>query len=73
MLTIAETLNYANVQMAAEALYGFDANVTPGMEPGQKFTYPIDPAILTTGNRHASPNQRGQRHLAFRTANYMNR
>lgn len=29
MPTIADTLKYANLQMAAEALYGFDANVKP--------------------------------------------
>jgi len=33
MPTIADTLKYANLQMAAEALYGFDANPTPGNPP----------------------------------------
>lgn len=54
MPTIAETLKYANLQMAAEALYGFDANATPNQQPGALFTNPITATILTTGNRHAS-------------------
>jgi hypothetical protein len=34
MPSIAEYLKYANLQMAAEALFGFDANITPNMTPG---------------------------------------
>jgi len=32
--TIAEMLKYANLQMAAEALYGFYAKKTPNQDPG---------------------------------------
>lgn len=52
--TVADTLKYANLQMAAEALYRFDANTTPDQTPGQPYVGAIDPAFLTTGNRHAS-------------------
>ena len=34
MPTITDYLKYANLQMAAEALYGFDANVVPNSTPG---------------------------------------
>ena len=59
MPTIAEYLKYANLQMAAEALYGFDANQNPGIAPWTKLDTSngpraIDPSWLTTGNRHAS-------------------
>ena len=54
MPSIAETLKYANLQMAAEALYRFDANTTPDQTPGQPYVGTIDPAFLTDGNRHAS-------------------
>ena len=55
MPTIADTLKYANLQMAAEALYGFDANVTPNQTPGEKRSnIPLSVENLTTGNRHAS-------------------
>lgn len=55
MPTIAETLKYANLQMAAEALYGFDATVTPFQTPGEKLSgIPLTIENLTTGNRHAS-------------------
>lgn len=55
MPTIADYLKYANLQMASEALYGFDANA-PGV-------------ILIPGNRRSevdlTSNQRGQSHLTF--------
>jgi len=36
MPTITDYLKYANLQMAAEALYGFDANQNPGIAPWTK-------------------------------------
>ncbi len=36
MPSITEYLKYANLQMAAEALYGFDANVNPSLAPKEK-------------------------------------
>ena len=54
MPTIAETLKFANLQMAAEALYDYDAYEDPLQTPGQTYSGIINPAILTTGNRHAS-------------------
>ena len=59
MPTIADYLKYANLQMAAEALYGFDANQNPGIAPWTKLDISngpraIDPNWLKTGNRHAS-------------------
>ena len=32
--TVAETLKYANLQMAAEALYDFNAKLDPNRSPG---------------------------------------
>jgi hypothetical protein len=53
--TIAETLKFANLQMAAEALYDYDANVTGvTLSPGAKFDGVILDRFLTSGNRHAS-------------------
>ncbi|MBL8422569.1 MAG: hypothetical protein JNK06_03535, partial [Candidatus Accumulibacter phosphatis] len=53
--TISETLRYANLQMAAEALYRFDANETPLQAPAEKRNdIPLTVENLTTGNRHAS-------------------
>ncbi|MEC5387914.1 hypothetical protein VVD49_19430 [Uliginosibacterium sp. H3] len=54
-LSIAETLKYANLQMAAEALYDSDATV-PGvvLMPGKPFAGSIDPKVLMTGNEHTS-------------------
>ncbi|MBL8489104.1 MAG: hypothetical protein JNK22_18720, partial [Rhodocyclaceae bacterium] len=53
--TVVETLKFANLQMAAEALYTFNAT-PPGtvLTPGAKFTDPLTADILTTGNLHAS-------------------
>lgn len=56
MPTIAEYLKFANLQMAAEALYNFNAT-PPGTNliPGDKRTNEqITIANLTTGNLHAS-------------------
>ncbi|MCK6404725.1 MAG: hypothetical protein L6Q60_01785 [Rhodocyclaceae bacterium] len=58
--TIAEMLKYANLQMAAEALYNFRAKRTPDQAPGDltsesgHFSGEIDLAWLTLGNEHAS-------------------
>ena len=58
--TIAEMLKYANLQMAAEALYNFRAKRTPDQDPGDltsdtgHFSGPINPTWLTLGNEHAT-------------------
>ncbi|TXI81051.1 MAG: hypothetical protein E6Q44_05380 [Flavobacteriales bacterium] len=58
--TIAEMLKYANLQMAAEALYDFRAKRTPNQNPGNlssdegHFKGAIPTEFLTTGNEHAS-------------------
>jgi hypothetical protein len=59
--TIAEMLKFANLQMAAEALYTFKTYENGTLAPGEISTsvghYPasvIDPKILTDGNRFAS-------------------
>lgn len=55
-LTISDYLKFANLQMAAEALYGFNA-VTNGLTltPGDiRQNVAVDAANLTTGNLHAS-------------------
>ena len=60
MPTIAEYLKLANLQMAAEALFGYEAvsadpnQPPPSLEPGKPRVGAIDPAWLTTGNLHAS-------------------
>ena len=53
---IAEMLKYADLQMAAEALYSFNTKkLDPAsLIPGDHYAGPIDPAVLTTGNEHAS-------------------
>lgn len=55
-LDIQSAYKYVNLQMAAEALYGFDANdKNKVLQPGQTSPFPsIDVNTLTTGNRHAS-------------------
>ncbi|MBK6906213.1 MAG: hypothetical protein IPH08_03430 [Rhodocyclaceae bacterium] len=53
-LTVAEYLKFANLQMAAEALYNFDANKNSNLIPGQDATGLLTADNLTTGNRHAS-------------------
>ncbi len=53
--TIAEYLKFANLQMAAEALFTFDATPSDtNLTPGAKFKDDIATKILTDGNRHAS-------------------
>ena len=59
MPTITEYLKFANLQMAAEALYTFDATqANVNLEPGKKFneSLAIDrfTTILTDGNLHSS-------------------
>lgn len=52
-LSIAEYLKYANLQMAAEALY--DSSATKGfVEPGKIYAGEITQAFLETGNEHTS-------------------
>ncbi len=60
--TVAELLKYANLQMAAEALYSSNtrkkdpASLLPGdpFSLNGHFSGAIDPEILKTGNEHAS-------------------
>ena len=59
--TIAEMLKYADLQMAAEALYNFKAKTNPNQAPGDVdslaghfFNQALTAEILTTGNEHAS-------------------
>ncbi len=63
--TVAEMLKYANLQMAAEALYTFDTklNDPAALPPGSTTTLTalaghykglIDPKWLTAGNEHAT-------------------
>ena len=60
--TVAEMLKYANLQMAAEALYSFNtrkrdpASLVPGdpLSLAGHDSGPIDPEILKTGNEHAT-------------------
>ena len=60
--TVAEMLKYANLQMAAEALFDFDTRVIdPAILPPGSITTPtghfsgaIDSRWLTTGNEHAT-------------------
>ena len=40
--------------MAAEALYNYDANENPNLEPGKEATGQLTEDNLTTGNHHAS-------------------
>ncbi len=63
--TVAEMLKYANLQMAAEALFDFDTKViNPAILPPGSLTSDIghfNRALTTT----ILNNQRGQRHLVF--------
>ena len=59
--TIADMLKYANLQMAAEALYEFNAKLDPNRSPGSAIDFgtghysgAINPTWLTLGNEHAS-------------------
>ncbi len=57
MPTIAEYLKFANLQMAAEALFQFDATRGTVLTPGQTANYSAANVIedyLKTGNLHAS-------------------
>lgn len=54
MPTIAEYLKFANLQMAAEALYNSDATKGIPLTPGAKFDGAILERYLTDGNLHAS-------------------
>ncbi len=58
--TIAEMLKYADLQMAAEALYKRNAKTDPNQDPGSltsstgHFNEALTTTILTDGNLHAS-------------------
>ncbi len=58
--TIAEMLKYADLQMAAEALYTFNAKLYPNQDPGSLtnsvvgHSNTLTTEILTDGNLHAS-------------------
>ena len=53
--TIAEYLKFANLQMAAEALFTLDATKEGiVLTPGEVRSGSIDPKVLTDGNLHAS-------------------
>ncbi|MCP5268789.1 MAG: hypothetical protein H6943_07100 [Zoogloeaceae bacterium] len=58
--TIAEMLKYANLQIAAEAIYEFNAKETPNQDPGSLTDFEIGHSktltteILTGGNEHAT-------------------
>ena len=52
--TTTELLKFANVQMAAEALYDSDATLGLPLTPGKPFSGAITPQVLIDGNRHAS-------------------
>jgi Ca2+-binding RTX toxin-like protein len=55
MPTITDYLKYANLQMAAEALYDSDATIaTSPLVPGKFYSGDIDRVVLETGNRHSS-------------------
>jgi hypothetical protein len=52
--TIADTLKFANLQMAAEALYEFNATLAnANLEPGKKFNESLD-----TGRFKRHPHRR---------------
>jgi len=54
--TIAEMLKFANLQMAAEALYDFNTKKRDpaSLIPGEHYVGPIQTNWLTDGNEHAS-------------------
>ncbi|MDK2125821.1 calcium-binding protein, partial [Parachitinimonas caeni] len=58
--SISDYLKYAELQMAAEALYGRDAVERPDLEPGIPVSGPIREDYLTLGNRHASKFTTGE-------------
>ena len=60
-LTVSEMLKYANLQVAAEALYDFKAKEDPNAAPGSllsdvvgHYKGVIRPDVLTDGNEHAT-------------------
>ncbi len=55
-LSISDYLKYANLQMAAEALYGYNATISgSNLTPSAPYEGPINfEDNLTTGNLHAS-------------------
>ncbi len=70
MLNIADYLKYANMQMAAEALY--DSNATKGpLKPGKIYVGGITQAFLETGNEHASKFTKAQVELSGLTSDWV--
>ncbi|PAU66640.1 hypothetical protein BZL41_00565, partial [Pseudomonas sp. PIC25] len=70
MLNIADYLKYANMQMAAEALY--DSNATKGpLKPGKIYVGGITQAFLETGNEHASKFTKTQVELSGLTSDWV--
>ena len=61
--SISTYLKYANLQMAAEALFG----MTPADAPGKSFSGEIAPNFLTAGNNHSSKFTDIQAALAARS------
>jgi hypothetical protein len=55
-LSVADAYTYAQLQMAAEALYGDDAAINANLTPGDEVTDPdrLTVKMLTIGNEHAS-------------------
>ncbi|HLD65745.1 MAG TPA: hypothetical protein VJA19_06865, partial [Pseudomonas sp.] len=69
-LSIADYLKYANLQMAAEALYGFDTTIDPSQESGQNTSGTLTLENLTTGNHHASTFTKTQVALSGLTSDW---
>ncbi|PAU64400.1 hypothetical protein BZL41_10370, partial [Pseudomonas sp. PIC25] len=70
-LSISDYLKYANLQMAAEALYGFDATINPNQEPGKDTSGALTKENLTTGNHHASTFTKTQVELSGLTSDWV--
>lgn len=71
-LSIADYLKYANLQMAAEALYGYNAaEHGADLVPRAKYSGAIDvESNLTTGNTHASKFTKTQVELSDLTSDW---
>lgn len=69
-LNIADYLKYANLQMAAEALYNFNAVLNPNLEPGKDTSGDLTKENLTTGNNHASKFTETQVELSGLTSDW---
>src|SRR3990167_4607400 len=69
-LSIADYLKYANLQMAAEALYGFDTTIDLSQESGQNTSGTLTLENLTTVNHHASTFTKTQVALSGLTSDW---